>query len=132
MVTETSSFGTRWHCSHEHWRKQSCITAVIGVVITRREASGQVIRSWLECHEFEPSTTKDPHCRGCRCTLSMSRLKRSAVSVVSEVRRLGARTGVVLVTCPWFNMTRSVAKSPQVAEQRERERVHAVNTHKEF
>ncbi|GFV66078.1 uncharacterized protein TNCV_2891481 [Trichonephila clavipes] len=26
--------------------------------------SGQGIGSWLACHEFEPSTTKDPPCRG--------------------------------------------------------------------
>ncbi|GFT50634.1 hypothetical protein TNCV_552161 [Trichonephila clavipes] len=26
--------------------------------------SGQGIGSWLGCHKFEPSTTKDPPCRG--------------------------------------------------------------------
>ncbi|GFT49360.1 hypothetical protein TNCV_4583291 [Trichonephila clavipes] len=33
------------------------------------------------------------------------------------VRRRGASSGVVLVTCPWFKITRSIAKSPRVAEQ---------------
>ncbi|GFS97289.1 hypothetical protein TNCV_1824551 [Trichonephila clavipes] len=28
-----------------------------------RYPSGQGIGSWLACHEFEPSTTKDPSCR---------------------------------------------------------------------
>ncbi|GFW60774.1 hypothetical protein TNCV_571191 [Trichonephila clavipes] len=36
----------------------------------------------LECHEFEPSTTEDPPCRGNRYTLNMSRLKRPPVGVV--------------------------------------------------
>ncbi|GFV97906.1 hypothetical protein TNCV_5069461 [Trichonephila clavipes] len=32
--------------------------------LKRRQPSGQSIGSWLACHEFEPSTTKDPPCRG--------------------------------------------------------------------
>ncbi|GFV69988.1 hypothetical protein TNCV_463271 [Trichonephila clavipes] len=36
-------------------------------------------------HEFEPSTTEDWPCRGNRCTLNMSRLKRPLVGVVLKL-----------------------------------------------
>ncbi|GFW31560.1 hypothetical protein TNCV_4419951 [Trichonephila clavipes] len=48
-------------------------------------------------------------------TLKPSKLKRPLGGVV--VRRGGANSGVVLVTLPWLKMTRSVAKSPRVADQ---------------
>ncbi|GFT57949.1 hypothetical protein TNCV_2768571 [Trichonephila clavipes] len=38
--------------------------------------------SWPACHEFEPSTAEDPLYTGGRCTLNMSRLKRSPVGVL--------------------------------------------------
>ncbi|GFY10258.1 hypothetical protein TNCV_2629371 [Trichonephila clavipes] len=41
-----------------------------------------VTDSWMACLEFEPSTAEDPLCRGVRCTLNTSRLKRPPVDVV--------------------------------------------------
>ncbi|GFU59712.1 hypothetical protein TNCV_3186721 [Trichonephila clavipes] len=35
--------------------------------------------SWPVSHEFEPSAAEDPPCRGGRCTLNMSRFKRTFV-----------------------------------------------------
>ncbi|GFS49935.1 hypothetical protein TNCV_821991 [Trichonephila clavipes] len=37
-------------------------------------ASGQGTGSWEACHEFEPSTTKDPPCRGAMHIKSVERL----------------------------------------------------------
>ncbi|GFV71102.1 hypothetical protein TNCV_698931 [Trichonephila clavipes] len=37
-------------------------------------------------HEFQPSTSEDPPCRGGRCTLNTSRLKRPPVAVVWKSR----------------------------------------------
>ncbi|GFU80351.1 hypothetical protein TNCV_3521251 [Trichonephila clavipes] len=53
--------------------------------------------------------------RGGRCTLNLSLLKRPSVGV--EVRRRDASSGVILVARLWFKSTRSVTKSPRVAEQ---------------
>ncbi|GFV22651.1 hypothetical protein TNCV_2078411 [Trichonephila clavipes] len=44
----------------------------------------KVTDSWLVCYGFQPSTAKDPPCRGGRCTLNVSRLKRTTIGVVSE------------------------------------------------
>ncbi|GFU46900.1 hypothetical protein TNCV_4699621, partial [Trichonephila clavipes] len=74
----------------------------------------KVTDSWLLCHEFQPNAAEDPACRGNQSTLNIFRLKRPPVGV--EVRGGGARAGVVLVTWPWLKMTRSVTKSPSVAE----------------
>ncbi|GFY10827.1 hypothetical protein TNCV_1123491 [Trichonephila clavipes] len=49
-------------------------------------AVAQGIGSWQACHEFEPSTTKDPPCSGAM----------PPIGVV--VRRGGCSSGVVLVT----------------------------------
>ncbi|GFX44050.1 uncharacterized protein TNCV_4118461 [Trichonephila clavipes] len=52
-----------------------------------------------------------------RCTLNQSRSQTSSRWYGVEVRRGGAISGVVLVTVPWFKITRSVTKSPRVPEQ---------------
>ncbi|GFW37998.1 uncharacterized protein TNCV_4631991 [Trichonephila clavipes] len=54
---------------------------------------------------------------GKRCTLNLSRAQTSSRWCGVVVREGGASSGVVLVTKPWFKMTRSVAKSPRVSEQ---------------
>ncbi|GFW12548.1 hypothetical protein TNCV_818001 [Trichonephila clavipes] len=55
-------------------------------------------------------------CRGGRCPLNMSRLKRPPVGVVWKLREGGASSGVVLVTRSWFKITRSIVKRSPVAE----------------
>ncbi|GFW31494.1 uncharacterized protein TNCV_1288411 [Trichonephila clavipes] len=52
-----------------------------------------------------------------RCTLNLSRDQTSSHWCSVVVRREGTSSGGILVTCPWFKMTRSVAKSPRVAKQ---------------
>ncbi|GFU92703.1 uncharacterized protein TNCV_2892121 [Trichonephila clavipes] len=54
---------------------------------------------------------------GQRCTLNLWRAETSSRWCGVVVRRGGASSGVVHVTCPWFEITWSVAKSPRVAEQ---------------
>ncbi|GFS81170.1 uncharacterized protein TNCV_1224191 [Trichonephila clavipes] len=54
---------------------------------------------------------------GERCTLNLSRAQTSSRWCGVVVRREGASSGVVLITWPGFKITRSVAKSPRVAEQ---------------
>ncbi|GFY23259.1 uncharacterized protein TNCV_3939551 [Trichonephila clavipes] len=54
---------------------------------------------------------------GQRCTLIPSRVHTSSRWCGVAVRRGGASSGVILVTGLWFKMTRSVAKSPRVAER---------------
>ncbi|GFV33997.1 uncharacterized protein TNCV_2613951 [Trichonephila clavipes] len=54
---------------------------------------------------------------GQRCMLSLSRVETSSRWRGVVVRIGGASSGVVHVTGPWFTMTRSVTKSPRVAEQ---------------
>ncbi|GFU17066.1 uncharacterized protein TNCV_2480071 [Trichonephila clavipes] len=54
---------------------------------------------------------------GERSTLNLSRAQTSSHGCGVVVKREGASSGVVLVTSPWFKMTRSVAKSSRVAEQ---------------
>ncbi|GFX56527.1 hypothetical protein TNCV_74731 [Trichonephila clavipes] len=63
-----------------------------------RLLSGQGIRSWLACNQSEPSTTKDPLCRGTMYTLNLSRAQTSSRWCGMVVRRGGASSGVVLVT----------------------------------
>ncbi|GFU82057.1 uncharacterized protein TNCV_517371 [Trichonephila clavipes] len=53
---------------------------------------------------------------GENCTLNLTRAQTSSRRCGVVVRR-GASSGVVLVTIPWFKMTRSVAKTPREAEQ---------------
>ncbi|GFU70276.1 uncharacterized protein TNCV_904181 [Trichonephila clavipes] len=52
-----------------------------------------------------------------RCTLNLSKAQTSSHWCGVVVRREGARSGVVLLTCPWFKITWSVTKSPRIAEQ---------------
>ncbi|GFS98931.1 uncharacterized protein TNCV_3529001 [Trichonephila clavipes] len=54
---------------------------------------------------------------GQRCTLNLSRAETSSRWCGVVVRRGGASSSVVHVTCPWFKITWSVAKSPRAAEQ---------------
>ncbi|GFU96909.1 uncharacterized protein TNCV_859391 [Trichonephila clavipes] len=54
---------------------------------------------------------------GARCTLNLSRAQTSSHWCCVVAIRVGASPGVVLVTCPRFKITRSVAKSRRVAEQ---------------
>ncbi|GFS89155.1 uncharacterized protein TNCV_1259031 [Trichonephila clavipes] len=54
---------------------------------------------------------------GQRCTLNVSRAETSSRWCGVVVRRGGASSGVVHVTCRWFKITWSVAKSPRAAEQ---------------
>ncbi|GFW46089.1 hypothetical protein TNCV_3277061 [Trichonephila clavipes] len=58
--------------------------------------SGQGIGSWLTCHECEPSTTKDPPCKGAMHV--KSRTQTSSCWCGMVVRRGDASSGVVLVT----------------------------------
>ncbi|GFT37417.1 hypothetical protein TNCV_150261 [Trichonephila clavipes] len=74
-----------------------------------------VIGSWLACHEFEPSTFKDPQGRLAMHVKSVQSSKYSHYCGV-VIRRGGASSGFVLVISPWFQMTRSAAKCPCVAE----------------
>ncbi|GFW02465.1 uncharacterized protein TNCV_2454811 [Trichonephila clavipes] len=57
------------------------------------------------------------HRVGQRCMLNLSRAQTSSRWCFVVVRRGGDSSGVVYVTCPWFKMMWSVAKSPRVAEQ---------------
>ncbi|GFV15918.1 uncharacterized protein TNCV_989011 [Trichonephila clavipes] len=57
------------------------------------------------------------HRVGERYALNLPRAQTSSRCRGGVVRRGGASLGVVLVTYPWLKMTRSVAKSPRVAEQ---------------
>ncbi|GFX92119.1 uncharacterized protein TNCV_1740391 [Trichonephila clavipes] len=56
---------------------------------------------------------------GERCTLNLSRVQTSTrwCGGVWKEGKEAASSGVVLVSCPSFKITRSVAKSPRVAEQ---------------
>ncbi|GFS85538.1 uncharacterized protein TNCV_2793941 [Trichonephila clavipes] len=57
------------------------------------------------------------HRVGKRCTFNLSRTQAPSRWCGVVVRGGGASSDVVFVTCPWFKITRSVAKSPRVAEQ---------------
>ncbi|GFU92546.1 transposable element Tc1 transposase [Trichonephila clavipes] len=41
---------------------------------------------WLACYEFDTSASKDPPCRGGRCTSNLSRLKRPPVCVCAKIK----------------------------------------------
>ncbi|GFW94976.1 uncharacterized protein TNCV_1464741 [Trichonephila clavipes] len=56
------------------------------------------------------------HREGERCTLNLSRAQTSSRWCGVIVRREGGSSGVVPVTRPWFEITRSVTKSPLVAK----------------
>ncbi|GFX82350.1 hypothetical protein TNCV_2870311 [Trichonephila clavipes] len=63
-----------------------------------RAAVAQWLRypsTWQACHEFDPSTTKDPPCRA---RLNLSRAETSSRWCGVVVRRGGAISGVVHVT----------------------------------
>ncbi|GFT00808.1 uncharacterized protein TNCV_3114711 [Trichonephila clavipes] len=53
---------------------------------------------------------------GQQCMLNLSRAETSSRWCGVVVRIRGASSGVVHVTCPWFKITWSIAKSPRVAE----------------
>ncbi|GFW16810.1 hypothetical protein TNCV_2759391 [Trichonephila clavipes] len=82
-----------------------------------REVGNLLVRptdSWQACHEFKLSTGEDPPCRGSHCTLNLSRLARPSVDVVWKLRKGGASSGVVFVTCPGLKVTRFITDSPRV------------------
>ncbi|GFU02209.1 transposable element Tcb2 transposase [Trichonephila clavipes] len=60
--------------------------------------------SWPLCHEYVVQRARLP--------LNMSRLKRPPVGVVQKLGEEDSRSGVVLVTYPWFKITRFVTISP--------------------
>ncbi|GFX40796.1 hypothetical protein TNCV_3760201 [Trichonephila clavipes] len=62
------------------------------VICRRGSLEVKVTDSWPAYHEFKPSTSEDPPCRGVLCTLNMLILKRPLIGV--KVRR----GGVMLVT----------------------------------
>ncbi|GFX33289.1 hypothetical protein TNCV_1796621 [Trichonephila clavipes] len=72
--------------------------------------------SWLACHEFESSTTEDSLCRGAMFVKSVESSNvhplvwcgRLGVGVLAQVSSSSLAHG--------SKMTRSVAKSPRVAE----------------
>ncbi|GFY22051.1 hypothetical protein TNCV_3296951 [Trichonephila clavipes] len=68
--------------------------------------------SWLACHEFEPSTTEDPPCKGAMYVKSAMSSQTSCRCCGVVVKR-GDSSGVVHVTGPWFKITRYVTKSPR-------------------
>ncbi|GFU89137.1 uncharacterized protein TNCV_2895851 [Trichonephila clavipes] len=55
-----------------------------------------------------PSTAKD-QCEGRRCTLNPSKFKSPAVAIVWKFGEGSQSSGVVLVACPCFKITRPVA-----------------------
>ncbi|GFX64893.1 uncharacterized protein TNCV_450311 [Trichonephila clavipes] len=71
---------------------------------------------WPACHEFKPVPLKTHHV-GKRCMLNLLGAQTSSRWCSVEVSRSGASSDVVLVTRPWFKITRSVSKIPLVAEQ---------------
>ncbi|GFU17333.1 hypothetical protein TNCV_591421 [Trichonephila clavipes] len=73
-----------------------------------------VINSWPACHEFDPSTAEDPQCRG-RCTKNLLMLKRSPVGVVWKLGK-GCQLRCRSCHLTMLKMTRSVSKSPRVAD----------------
>ncbi|GFX72908.1 hypothetical protein TNCV_1698051 [Trichonephila clavipes] len=62
-----------------------------------RFPSGQGMGSWLACNEFDPSTTKDPPCRG---EMHVKSVESSNILPLVVVWYLGggASSGVILVT----------------------------------
>ncbi|GFU31871.1 hypothetical protein TNCV_1111311 [Trichonephila clavipes] len=69
------------------------------------------------CRKFESSTAKSPPSRG-RGQMHFKDIEDQTSSrwCGVEVRRGSASSGVDLVARPWLKITRSVYKSPQVAE----------------
>ncbi|GFU81161.1 hypothetical protein TNCV_1118131 [Trichonephila clavipes] len=51
-----------------------------------------------------------------RYTVNLPRAEAFSYWCGVRVGRWNAISGVILVTLPWFNITRSVTKSPRVAE----------------
>ncbi|GFX29181.1 uncharacterized protein TNCV_3217161 [Trichonephila clavipes] len=65
---------------------------------------------------------------GDRCSLNLSRAQTSSRWCGVVVRRGGTSSGVVVLSLPWFKITRSVAKSPRVAEQCDG-KIHSLTPH---
>ncbi|GFW75670.1 hypothetical protein TNCV_4428531 [Trichonephila clavipes] len=69
------------------------------------------------CHKFEPSTAEDPQCRGSRCTLNMSKLKRPPVVVVRKLEEgVPAQVSFSSLDHGWKSGVWCVSKSSRVAE----------------
>ncbi|GFT11865.1 hypothetical protein TNCV_1923791 [Trichonephila clavipes] len=78
------------------------------------EQCGVNIHSLTRPRGLEPRTTEDPACRGGRCTLNMSRLKRPSVG---GLWKLGEGVSAQVSSSSldygwWFEITRSVLKKP--------------------
>ncbi|GFY16398.1 hypothetical protein TNCV_2350411 [Trichonephila clavipes] len=87
-----------WHPDVEidHFSNSILHTVVYGQIDSFdngcvRKPSGQGIGSSQACHEFEPSTTKDPPCRE-QCTLNLPRTQTSS-------RWCGSRRGGCQLRC---------------------------------
>ncbi|GFX49727.1 hypothetical protein TNCV_3072801 [Trichonephila clavipes] len=76
----------------------------------------KVTESRLACHEFQPRTAEDPPCRGGRCVLNMSRLKRPPVGGLWKLsERMSAQ--VSSLSLDHSSKLRDPSpKSPRVAE----------------
>ncbi|GFX10086.1 hypothetical protein TNCV_1864841 [Trichonephila clavipes] len=59
-----SGDNTYWPIVPTHQWSRTTVRRVVCRSGARANDSGQGIRSWLACHEFEPSTTKDPPSSG--------------------------------------------------------------------
>ncbi|GFU03356.1 hypothetical protein TNCV_3338691 [Trichonephila clavipes] len=66
-------------------RKIKYIIKLLQLPVGRGSLVVKETDSWLTFHYFEPCTAEDPPCRGNRCTLNMSRLKRPHVAVVYKL-----------------------------------------------
>ncbi|GFW60876.1 hypothetical protein TNCV_4870891 [Trichonephila clavipes] len=73
--------------------------------------------SWLACQDFEPCALKTCRVGGAMYVKSVESLNVLPLVWYGSYDRVSASSGVVLVTLPWFKITRSVAKTPRVAEQ---------------
>ncbi|GFU41394.1 hypothetical protein TNCV_2171521 [Trichonephila clavipes] len=63
--------------------------------------------SWLPCHEIEPSTDKDPLCRGKPVQVKSVEVQMSSRWCGGEVKRGGTSSSVFLVTWPWLRIMRA-------------------------
>ncbi|GFV91982.1 hypothetical protein TNCV_1894181 [Trichonephila clavipes] len=66
--------------------------------------------SGLACHEFQLRTAKDPQCRGAMHAKYVKAQTSSRWCRV-EVGQGVTSSGVILLTSPWFTITRSVTKA---------------------
>ncbi|GFV01834.1 hypothetical protein TNCV_2550881 [Trichonephila clavipes] len=70
----------------------------------------------LACHEFEPIAAEHPPCKMIPIHVKSEEAQTSFRCGLEGVRRGCGRSGVILVTCPGFEITRSFAKCSLVNE----------------